>query len=574
MRRNFIILTTFAASVLGLNSTIQAQSDKVSFGGYARAWQENNNLGGEDTVNTDKFSRGHTLIDLGVNLHPDRNTQIQALFRFRTELGGFFGSSASAELRQLFVKGNVAKIIGYEVGDIYVQMSPYTFYNTDGESNVNEATVFNDIRSDFTEYDNLNRGNRWWQQGAHLDWGLQFNDMPINTIKFDALFLRNRLAANGNPARFHSGGRIAIEQSENFSLTGNYINLFEVGATVNDSITTSNPVTSLEIDYKLTSLDKMDLIFDGEFGMSSLVFKNDIAAPTDVSGVFFDLAAGVDLKNCGLKSKLGYRYTDPRFYSSAAQTKRINFDSTSTPQVFKSVANNPFAFRSINLFDLTREAGIYNQAISEQLMSYDPRYGNVTPYGVATPNRAGVYLNTSYSDSLEKVKAFLNAAVMSEAVPTNSTVKKSFLQLKTGVTLSMNKVLNFEKGLKVSFGAQYESTTRDDAAASSDLTTTLIDFGIDAEIATKLDILLGAKVLLAQGSDIISSRDIYNEVTGLGTAYTVDNSETLLGYGLKYRFSKGTYLSAQHNLFSYLDANNANNDYSFNQFLIFFNMSI
>lgn len=574
MRRNFIILTAFATTVLGLNSVSVAQSDKVQFGGYARAWQENNNLGGEDTVNTDKFSRGHTLIDLGVNLHPDRNTQIQALFRFRTELGGFFGASASAQLRQLFVKGNIAKVVGYEVGDIYVQMSPYTFYNSDGDSKVNEATVFGDIRRDFTEYDNLNRGNRWWQQGAHVDWGLQFNDMPINTIKFDALFLRNRLAANGLPARFHSGGRIAIEQSENLSITGNYINLFEVGATVNDSVTTSNPVTSIEIDYALKSLDKMDLTFDGEVGMSSLVFKNDILAPTDVNGVFFDLAAGVNLKNCGLKTKLGYRYTDPRFYSSAAQTKRINFDSSSTPQVFKSVANNPFAFRSLNLFDLTREAGIYNQAITEQLMSYDPRYGNVTPYGVATPNRAGIYLNTTYSDSLEKVKAFLNAAVLSEAVPTNSTVHKSFLQLRTGATLSLSKMLNWQKNLKVNLGAQYESTTRDDGAASADLTSTLVDIGLDAEVATKLDILIGAKILLAQGSDILAERDQYNEVTGAGIAYTVDNSETLLGYGLKYRFSKGTYLSAQHNLFSYVDVNNSNNDYSFNQFLIFFNMSI
>ncbi len=575
MRRNFIILTTVAATIFGTPEETAAQ-DKVQFGGYARAWQENNNLGQDDTVNTDKFSQGHTLIDLGVNLHPDNNTQIQALFRFRTELGGFFGSSATAELRQLFVKGNIAKIIGYEVGDIYVQMSPYTFYNSDGDTKVNEATIFQDIRRDYAEYDNLNRGNRWWQQGAHVDFGLQFDDMFIETIKFDGLFLRNRPAGGaGIPARFQSGGRIAIEQSKNFTLTANYINLFDVPATINDSVGMSNPVTSFELDYNRDLSDKLEFILDAEAGMSQLVYQNDASAPTDNSGIFFDAAAGTNFKNCGFQAKVGYRYTDPRFYSSAAQTKRINFDPTvSTPEVFTSVANNPFAVRSINIFDITRQASIYNRSITEQLMTYNPRYGVVTPYGVATPNRAGVYLNSTYTDSLEKVDAFLEAAIMSEAIPSNSTVAESYLQIKGGVNLAVNKILSFDRKLELTLGGQYDAASRDDGSASSDFATAILDLGIDFELASKLDLLLGSKMVVSSGFGLISTRDQYNEITASPSTFNIDASETMLGYGLKYNFNKSTYLNVQHNLFSYADNLVSANDYSFNQFLIFFNMNI
>ena len=49
-----------------------------------------------------------------------------------------------------------------------------------------------------------------------------------------------------------------------------------------------------------------------------------------------------------------------------------------------------------SIFDLVSDEQLYNQDLSSILMGFNPIYSNILPYGDATPNRTGVYMNAKF----------------------------------------------------------------------------------------------------------------------------------------------------------------------------------
>jgi hypothetical protein len=557
----FVLLTSFG---------LHAQDDKIKFGAYARALQQTNKLGEEDTLNVDNTSSGHVLVDFGINANPDKKTEIVAIVRFRSDLGGFFGSGTSAQLRQAYVKGIIGNVVNYQVGDLYLQLSPYTYFNNFSEGSINEGRVFSDLRKDYTYYENLNRGNYWWQQGAHTNFELAFKETFIEKIRFDAFFLRNRTSNLLTvPSRFHAGGRVAITQSEKLKIIGNYVNLFDIASTSTVDQSTRNPVTSVEVDFTLWNNEKNALSLFAEGGYSQLVFDGE-SVNTKSDG-FVDGGVAFKLKPANLTFKAGYMHVGPEFFSSAAQTKRVNFSSI--PTTFP-VYGNDFAnlnFRNVTIFDLVRDPNVYNVGITPVLMPYDPTLSNVQPYGKATPNRKGFNVGVQYKDSLEKVIVDVNSSILSEVSGIGSEETRNFLLLNGAVDFNIHKFIDFKKKLIVTAGAKYESTNRGGIASENvDLTSNLIDLGI--EVLKRLDLLIGAKMLMAKGNEYYISRDIYNNPTSTPTG-NLDVNQTMYGLGLKYRFTGNTYLTVQNHFFDYKNKAVAKMDYSINQFFILFNMN-
>ena len=552
--------------------TIFAQDDKIKFGAYARALQQNNKLGDEDTLNVDNISSGHVLVDLGVNINPDKKTEIVAIIRLRSDLGGFYGAGTSAFLRQAYVKGIVGKFLNYQVGDMYLKLSPFTFYNNYAEGSANEGRVFSDLRRDYTYYENLNRGNYWWQQGAYANFALAFKETFLDSVRFDAFFLRNRINTFSLAGRYHGGGRVTITQSENLKMAINYVNLFEVGATIGSDTALRNPVTSFELDYKILNNDNMGLGVFGEVGYSNFVYTKDTAKARN--DIFYEAGVKFDLKSANLSFKASYLYVGPEFFSSGAQSKRVDF--AKDPALFPIYGNDPFnpVTRNITTFDLVRDPSFYNAGITPYLMAYNPMYANAQPYGKATPNRSGINFNVMYKDSAQKVIVDVYSSLLSDASGEGSAEKRSFLMFGGGVDFNIHKFIGFDKKIIVSAGNKYEKTTRGGSTLESiDLGSNLLDLGLEIEILKKLDLLLGAKMLMAKGNEFIATRDKYNNVLFHTPTGNMETNQTLYGVGLKYRFSANTYLTVQDHYFMYEQPTPAVPSYSINQIWILFNMN-
>ena len=113
----------FIASGLLYGATALAQQDirKITFVGAARAQfygDHYQSYSEEDTVTTAKLNSGNTLVDLGINIRPNPQMEIQGMVRVRNDYGGFWGAGVSFDVRQLYVKGVAGGIVRYQLGDI------------------------------------------------------------------------------------------------------------------------------------------------------------------------------------------------------------------------------------------------------------------------------------------------------------------------------------------------------------------------------------------------------------------------------------------------------------------------
>ena len=583
--KKIVSVLTICLTLLAF-SGVYAQGDKVQFGAYSRALQQTSRLGKSDTLHADNTSQGNLLVDLGIHVNPDKNTQVSTILRLKSDLGGFYGSGNTAAIRQIYVRGILGNFLNYHVGDIFMKMTPYTMYNTDAELSVNEASVFKNLRTDYVYYDNFNKGNSWWQQGAHTNFAVGVNSKFLQTIKIDGFFLRNRMAVGAQPTRFHAGGRLMLVQSSRFYLGANYLNLYDVGSSVGPKATIPamrNPVNTYETEIIAVDNNQYMLHFNGEAGVSQLNFINDSLAPKydngaykKLNGSFFDVSVTGKLKPAHVKLKLGYSYTSPKFYSSAAQTKRIDYSQT--PYQFPVYGNDPSnPSRTIGAFDIVRDPTIYNQKITPVLMAYNPAYGNATPYGKATPNRMGFNMEANYKDSLERVNVDLSGAYLTEVVGTDLyNSKRKFLVASISADLYVNKFISFEKKILIHGGAKMENTNRSgDSITNVNLHTQLYDAGLEVEVLKKLDLLFGAKALNAKGSENYAIRNAYNEIIGfnVNTYRNMNFQQIMLGAGLKYRFSKTSYLTAQYHTYNVNNLANSTQSLNFNQFYIMFMMN-
>lgn len=562
---------------------LKAQDNsKIKFGAYARALNQTSTLGKEDTTHVDKIGTGHVLLDLGLHITPDKKTEIVAIVRFKSDLNGFYGAGTSATLRQMYVRGIIGKAFNYQVGDLYLEMTPFTFYNNSAEGTVNEATIFRDIRRDYTNYENLsNRGTAWWQQGFYGNFALGYKDSWMDTIRFDAFCLRNRTSNFISvPTSMQAGGKVTFTQSPKLKFALNYVNLFEIPHTMSPTsagynMSANNQVASLELMYKIRETENSALSFSGEVGFSTLNFSGDTAA-TDKSDYFFTGGFKYKHKPSNLTFTAGYSYVGDEFFSSAAQTKRVNY--ALTPTLFPAYGNDPFNpyTRHINIFDLVRDPSIYNAGITRQLMSYDPTLANAQPYGKATPNRKGLNLGVRYADSANVIVVDVQGSLLSDVAGEGSSSLRNFTVLRTTIDFNVNNLIGFKRRLILTAGHRYENTNRGgDPLSAVKLNSNLVDFGLEMETLKKLDLLLGVKMLLAKGNEFIAVRNVYNDVTNYDQTNTsnINATSNLYAVGLKYRFTEKTYLTLQDHMFYYKDNNDSLNKYSINQVIILFNMN-
>lgn len=569
---------------------IDENRPKLQFNGLGRTIITQSGIDGNvlesDTSTIENISDGEFLLDLAVNAFPNKNTEVQSIIRLRNEFGGFFGSGMSVEVRELWVRGLIADVLKYRIGDMDVVMSPYTLYSTPAEGTVNQPAIFAP-RQEVIDYEQFYTDeNTRRLQGAHLDFGLEFAQ-GLESMDVKTFIARIRgTDFTSTPTRLITGGEL------NFS-TATFNDSLGLKADVGfnlvhtfDDLQSGNATSGIRntiytVDFDVAIMDKKDIGVHlvGETGMSMLKTarrvvnaegneENEIL--TEEDDTFLDIGAKLELKKQNLTAKVSFIDIGPDFFSVAAQSRRVDYSADK--DLYNRIGKDR-SRRDPTLFDLNRDRGLYTFAVEDRLMGYDPRFSNVMPYGDATPNRRGLKIGVEYGKMDDKFNAQINAALLSEIRGQGTFELKDFTLLRAAANVNIHKFASWKKKLRATLGLQLESTSRGGVEIEKvDLSSNLIELGLEAELFSKFELQFGAKILSADGTDYIPFIQEFNDVQDFPGRYSVDNQQTLLGAGIKYEFKKDIYLTLQYNNLSSVSGTDNPDDYNLNQIFVLYNM--
>lgn len=570
-----ILRNSFLAIIaISFSMQVSGQDDKkVSFTGASRGQFYGDRLEQDapvaDSVTVPRLNNGHVLVDLGVNIRPNKNTEILGMVRVRNDYGGFWGSGVTFDVRQLYVKGVIGGIVRYQLGDINYRMTKYTLWNSNQEVISSLPAIFQQ-QTDVINYDHFYADDHSWrQQGASAGFALVFKKF-IQELQVNAVTTRVRTSDNSTVNdRLFSGVNFQLVQSKFVQAGFNYTNLYDVSQTSKNPSIFRNPVATgtllANYDYK-----KWAIGLDAEFGKSKTFYENNTEAP-EWEGKFLDATVSLAQTSWGIKLGAQTKYVGSAFRSPGAQTKRIDFNQL--PVAYARITNDQ-ELRPLTMLDLMRESSFYNLQLRPYLMSFSPGYDNITPYGDATPNRQGMVMHLNYNKQNSPVEASYAYSALQEVRGEGTLLPRKFTRNQIVISSHVNKFIpNFKKDIHVSLSLRNDQTSRpgEDLVQAVDLKTNALSAGLEVEVVNGLDLLFGFQDITYKGFDYTSVRNTYSEIFNFNE-YVTDGQETMLAYGARYRFSERSFLSAQVNRFQVKNALSTLSNYSINQFMLLFQM--
>ena len=553
----------------------KSQNEKFQINGTARSYLFSNELkidNSIDSITPRKSNYGHNLLDLGISVFPNTQTEVIGIFRIRNELGGFWGGGVSFNVRQLTLKGVANNVVRYEIGDIDLKMTPYTLFNNVEEGLINEADVFK-VRRNILHYDLFYQENQWRMQGAKVNFNVLTNSIfQKTTVKG---YLTRQRATDGlsESERLYGGGSLDFIRNSKFNIKFNSANLFDLTKTLgNDSTKFTNSIVSTNFNYTIVSTENLAVKFNSEGGFSNTNYANhpNKSAPKSLSDWFYDVALSSQLINKKLSFKIGMKDVGKDFRSPGAQTKRINYSKS--PGLFQQFTNN-FIGREVNFSDIISGNADASYKISETLMAYNAAYSNTNPFGEATPNRRGIYINLESLDSIKIKNHYIKCLLLQESVGTGTLQRKSFVLTQLGTNISLNKLINLKKSLTINLGFQNELTFRGgESYEQINLSSNFLDAGLSYEFIPKLNLLFGAKLWVAKGNENLIIRDEFNTVIDFD-AIDINFSESIIATGLKYDFDEKNTLTLQYQSFDLKNSGIDGIDYAISEFNILYSLN-
>lgn len=558
----------------GLFQTLQAQDDKkISFTGAARGLYYGDKLTQEDqtpdTVTAAKLNSGHVMVDLGVNIRPNKNTEILGMVRVRNDYGGFWGSGVTFDVRQLYIKGLIGGIFKYQLGDFNYRMSRYTFWNYDQEVISQQPAIFRQ-QTDVINYEHFyDNDNSRRQQGASLGFALVFKKF-VKELQVNAVTTRVRASDFAQTDdRLFSGFNMQLVQSKYLNLGFNYANLYDVSGTSKNNVGLRNPVMTGTVQAAYI-FKNYEAKLDGEFGKSRTFYQNSTTAP-DWNGKFLDFNLKLSQTKWGVHLSGNAIQIGSSFRSPGAQTKRIDFSQQAL--AYTRITNNQ-ELRPFTMLDLMRESSFYVLQLRPYLMDFAPKYDNITPYGDATPNRQGMIVRLRYEKKNNPIKAEFAHYALQEMRGEGTLNPRKFTRNQLQAEVKVNEYFkNWKKRFNVSLSYRNDQTTREgeELVRGVDLKTNVLSTGFEIEVLPSFDLMFGMQKLSYQGFDYTAVRNNFSEIFNFNE-YEVDGEETMLAYGVRYRFSEKTFISAQMSRFNTQNKLSTLPAYDLNQFMLLFQM--
>ena len=519
-----------------------------------------------DTVSTRSNGGGSTVLDLGFHFTPVDDIEIFSEIRLKNDFGGMWGNKSVVELRRLSAKGIVNNKIAFSIGDIYLKQTKFTLYNYEQELSQYEPSVFKFYR-DYVNYENYYQSNYHRLQGLQTNFSYNMYNF-IEQLDFDAFTARIRgVEWLGKPELLMLGGSAMVRLSNKINLGSHYVNTFEVLSSSNGTIAYYNPVLNTQISYSGSVNDNpYKMLLEG--GFSKRGWDGDSLAP-EVKGNF--MQASIHSKRINGELDLGFRYVDSDFRSMGAQTRRIQYNNSTTTYPYYS---NNYTQRKVSLLDVMSDPNVYNKNLSTSLMSYNPMYSSVTPYGDATPNRIGFTAKISNINITDFFSTNIQTQYFSEVIGQGTTQKRMLNKSALQSMLLLNKLLSTKKSLILEGSMNLETVNRaGEDFEKIDFTSILYSGSISYELIKNFKIIAGAKVFYAEGNEFIADRDKYDQINDYSN-HIYDSKETILIAGLQHHFTEDIYFTMQYNQFNVLDKTNTYDEFSLGRLIFMFNMNL
>ena len=580
MKRNILILIIFL-SAMSLHAQL---NENIWFDGLSRSYFARDAIDKSmsDTLSSKNSSNGYNLLDLNTHVNPIKDLEIFAQLRIRNSFGSFFGSGTQISVRQLSAKGIINNKIRFSVGDLFLKQSKFTLYNYDEELSFFENQILKPYR-DIIHYENFYIDNRWRLQGIQTDFSFEF-DRYIRNLDFDFFISRPNGSSQINETTYTSdillsGGSIFSKINKKLSLSLNHINLFEVPSSGTKNISVRNPVYDLSLLYSIDNTNyslkqKLQTGFSSRYWLHSEL-ENEIEDSTsnETQGMYFEIDNRYIKKDSTLLFKLGYRYVDPDFRSAGSQTRRIDYIDGNNNTIYPFYTNMSVP-RQPSLFDLVSDEQLYNQDISSLLMAFNPIYSNILPYGDATPNRSGVYLNAKINNSNKLILVKIKTGFYKEIIGQGALEKRSFRLLKGSLKINLHKSLNLKKELSLIASSESERTVRGgDEISSLNLISNHMNISVNAELAKKFFVQASYKQFNANGNEFLIQRDNFGNITYY-TPSQIDQKDHILSIGTMYKFRKNVYANLHYNWWGLKFVDQPSLDYKYNRLLLILSVKL
>ncbi|MDG1915263.1 MAG: hypothetical protein P8I55_11830 [Crocinitomix sp.] len=542
------------------------EGKKVQFIGGARSLISHSNFTSEqeDTITAPKSTGGYALIDLGVKINPNANTEILGMFRINNAFGGFWGGGVTFGVRQVHLKGVAGNFLRYQIGNIDYKLTPYTFYSHNADLLVSTFATTK-IKEDVLNYESFFGDNTWRRQGASVNFALEFPKV-IDEIEFNGFITRmNPTNLDNILERLQGGGNVLFKRNKLFNIGANHISIFDIKGTAANEDAYRNNVSSLTYDLWLNK-PKYKLGVDGESGISSSYIVT--AEENKLSDYFLHGRAYFELKKKDLSFEIAYMDNGPDFRSYGAQSKRVDFNSQNN---FYQRYTNDQVVRGISAYDLYNDPALYSNQIVTSIMAYNPAVNNALPYGIATFNRRGAYVGVNYADSSKIIETDVRYYYLHEIRGQGTTALRNFGYLNGNVRFNLSNWTKWKKKETMQIGLAYQQTTRNSEFDFEDinLSSLTMNAGVELEVVSKLFVLGNMFVMNTTGNELVPLRNGDGVIINFDN-YDISGKEINLSGGLKFNFSEDIYLAGiyESNKNTFI----ADKNYQYNQFLIYYVM--
>ncbi len=560
--------TILAGVLLWLVCTTPSFS-QLRFHGLGRTVWQSQTLSGNalqgDSTSDRKTMQGYALFDLRTEYRFKDKINLLVDSRVKNIIGGFGGVGASVQLRQVLVEGRATRFVTYSLGDIDVELSPFTFSNPVDTGAQVLGSVFA-IRRNVLRYENFTTGNArrtmerqfhyqgnqsstihdywaqvnsWRMRGGKLQFRipLYMDDQSLKALLFGVTDRATHSFSGDFPYRI--GGRLSYSADVNqhgFHFFGNGVR-FVTPLTSNGK--NENRVMSGGTNFWL-SFPKIYLFGNMEAGSSHSQWKTDepLINPNR-DDYFLHSKLALSWKN-RISVGAGYSEVGPYFESPGAQTMRLT--GNAVPSFFSFVGNNQLV-RNQGMLDRIGSETIYNQSLSVFRQVFLPQYELVFPYSVATPNRKGFSLSSTFLDQeyqFDKIMVSAKADFYQEILGTGVTDRRDFTRFHAIGITKLNRFFHTRGAWKLNVGYRFESSERG-GDLPVDFKVNSWEAGTTMEIVRMLDLMIGIKRLNAKGNEIYNNINRFNEIESY-RPFTMNQTETLIGTGLQLHITGECFL--------------------------------
>jgi hypothetical protein len=542
---------------------------KVSFIGGARSVMSNNQLAVRDsladTTTAPRNTGGYALVDMGVNIKPNKSTEIMGMFRIRNGFGGFWGSGVTFDVRQLYMKGVIANKVRYQLGDLNLKQTPFTLYNHHADA-VDSLPALFLLQNNIVQYEKFYKNNTWRMQGANVDFGFTFKD-GIEELNVTSFITRlNATNFNNVAERLMAGAVVEVVKNKHLKAAYNFNSTFDVLGTIRDSNVFASTVHSVDAQYKTRVAAHQQLSVGAEFGTSAQQFSRDTLAPK-LNDYFIHGYSTVTFEKQHLTASLGYLNVGPEFRSIGAQSKDVNYNAL--PAYFDRYTNSQ-GVRPLGLLDVLANDNIYNRTVTSRPAAVNNLFNNAMPFGIATANRLGGYASVQYKKDIDASITYYN---LSEIQGQGTLALRKFNVVKANVMLPLHKYLKLQNKLELQAGTHVQSIKRTSNAEVENVSYSNMQFntGIRYEIFKDFDILGAYLMQNTSGDDFVAERNSYNSIIFFSQE-KYDVQQSIGGAGLRYNFTPKIHLSTFYQRSTFADGYKQKADYNINQFSIIYNM--